>query len=687
MIKKDKDRLKEGVKEALVKDNKKESEKYYDKKTDNLQVIERLAPDTSVIIDGLISFHIKSGNLKPEVIIIHEAVVAELEHQANENKAIGYLGLDEILALRELSKDYEFTLEFSGQRPSPSQMRYAKLGEIDSMIRQLAFEKDAVLMTADKIQARIAEAKGMQVFLVKVEQMVKRLKLENFFDPTTMSAHLRENVQPAAKKGFPGNWKFVYLREEKLTSDEIKDISREIIEEAGIRKDGFIEIERPGSTIVQLGDFRIVITKPPFSDGWEITAVRPVKKMKLEDYNLSETLMERFSTQAEGILIAGAPGAGKSTFAAGLVQYYASKNKIVKTIEAPRDMVLPDTITQYALSHADPQEIHDILLLSRPDYTLFDEMRNTKDFQLFADLRLAGIGLAGVVHATNPIDAIQRFVGRIELGMIPQVIDTVVFIKDGQPGKILSLKMVVKVPAGMTEADLARPIVVVTDFETKKPEYELYSYGEETVVVPVSGYDKTEKKGAHSLAAKQIEREFREYTNEVRAEMASDNKVTVYVPESSIAKIIGKQGSNISQIEKKLGISIDVKELSELPRSSGFRNESRVSAYGSRDDSRNSDSRLGFRSDSNNGSRDESKISDQDSDSITFETNIGKKSVEIYLDTDYAGRTVDIIIDGDLLLSASVSKKGIIQIKKDHKIGKILMNAIHNHEKIELKEK
>lgn len=686
MIKKDvsKDMTK-GIKENLVKDDKKESDKK------SMHVIERLAPDTSVIIDGLISFHIKSGNLKPETIIIHEAVVAELEYQANENKAIGYLGLDEILALRELSKEYEFNLEFSGIRPSPSQMRYAKLGEIDSMIRQLAFEKDAVLMTADKIQARIAEAKGMQVFLVKVEQMVKTLKLEQFFDLTTMSAHLRENVPPVAKKGFPGNWNFVYLRQEKLTSDEIKDVSREIIEEAGIRKDGFIEIERPGSTIVQLGDFRIVITKPPFSDGWEITAVRPVKKMKLEDYNLSEPLMERLSNQAEGILIAGAPGAGKSTFAAGLAIYYASKNKIVKTIEAPRDMVLPDTITQYALSHGDPQEIHDILLLSRPDYTLFDEMRNTKDFQLFADLRLAGIGLAGVVHATNPIDAIQRFVGRIELGMIPQVIDTVIFIKDGQPAKILSLKMVVKVPAGMTEADLARPIVVVTDFETKSPEYELYSYGEETVVVPVSGYDKIERKGAHSLAAKQIEREFREYTNEVKAEMMSDNKVVVYVPENAIAKIIGKQGSNISQIEKKLGIKIDVKELSEAPRNSNSR-DYRNSNNG---ESRNSDdSRQSFRNDFRDESKrnesrssDDSEHSESDPNSITFETNIGKKSVEIYLDTDYAGRTVDIIIDGDLLLSASVSKKGIIQIKKDHKIGKILMNAIHNHEKIELKEK
>ena len=221
--------------------------------------------------------------------------------------------------------------------------------------------------------------------------------------------------------------------------EEIQAISSEVIEEARSTSDGFIEIERKGSTIIQLGLFRIVITRPPFSDGWEITAVRPVKHLSMQDYSISDKLRKRFSEQAEGILIAGAPGMGKSTFASALAEFYAEKGKIVKTIEAPRDLVLPDTITQYAISHGSSQEVHDILLLSRPDYTLFDEMRNTEDFKLFADLRLSGIGLAGVVHATNPIDAIQRFVGKIELGVIPHIIDTVIFIKDGTINKVLSL--------------------------------------------------------------------------------------------------------------------------------------------------------------------------------------------------------------------------------------------------------
>ena len=389
---------------------------------------------------------------------------------------------------------------------------------------------------------------------------MKKTKLESFFDDKTMSVHLRENTFPVAKKGFPGNWEFVKIKNKKLTSLDIEEISKDIIETTEDYAEGFVEIERTGSTIVQLGTFRIVITKPPFSDGWEITAVRPVKHLQLEDYNLSEKLLKRLNEQAEGILISGAPGMGKSTFAAALIEEYADKGKIVKTIEAPRDLVLPDKITQYAISHGSPEEVHDILLLSRPDYTLFDEMRNKDDFFLFSDLRLSGIGLAGVVHATNPVDAIQRFVGKIELGVIPHVIDTVIFIKDGKIDKILSLQIEVKVPSGMTEADLARPIVTVKDFETNKLEYELYSYGEETVVIPVKDVPK-KATGALRLAGETIKDEFYKYTDQVDVEVVSENKAIVKVPDYAIAGIIGKQGKHIEQIEERLGISIEIEEL------------------------------------------------------------------------------------------------------------------------------
>ena len=607
--------------------------------------VERIVPDTSVIIEGLLSEKIGKDEIKTNEVIIHEAVLAELEHQANLGKAIGFLGLDEIKRIKGLAAKKEFELSFKGARPRASEIRHASLGEIDALIRQLAYDEDATLITSDKVQSEVALARGIKsIYFKPSEKGLKKLKLEKFFDETTMSVHLRENVMPYAKKGMPGNWAFKALRKKVLSQDEIQEISREIIEDAKLRRDSFIEIERFGSTIVQLGLYRIVITRPPFSDGWEITAVRPVRRLNLEDYKLTEKLMKRISEQAEGVLIAGAPGMGKSTFAQALAEFYASREKIVKTVEAPRDLILSDNITQYAISHGDAQEIHDILLLSRPDYTIFDEMRNTKDFELFADLRLSGVGMVGVVHATNPIDAIQRFIGRIEMGVIPQVIDTVVFIKNGFINEVLSLKMTVKVPSGMTEADLARPVVVVNDFETGRLEYEIYSYGEQTVVIPVQE-TRAASKGIHKLAASSIGDYFKKLSSDAEVEVLSDNKCIVYVPERDIAKIIGKQGKNISEIEKELGMSIDVQEL---------------------------------------GSGKIAKTAEKPREEVPYELNTKKNSILFDLGIRMQHKDINVYIGDNLLLAAKAGKTGIIKIKKSNNIGRLIMDGISRGEKIRL---
>ena len=609
------------------------------------QLIERIVPDTSIIIQGFLSEKIKKNEIKANEIIIHEAVLAELEHQANAGKAIGFLGLDEIKRIKQLTEEKEFQLTFKGARPRAAEIRHASLGEIDALIRQLAYEDDATLITSDKVQSEVALAKGMKVFYFKrPEAAIKKLRLEKFFDETTMSVHLRENVMPIAKKGMPGKMEFVPLRKKVLDQEEIQEISREIIEDTKLRKDGFIEIERMGSTIIQLGKFRIVITRPPFSDGWEITAVRPVRRLSLEDYKLSEKLMKRVAEQAEGILVAGAPGMGKTTFAQALAEFYASKDKIVKTVEAPRDLILPDAITQYSISHGDAQEIHDILLLSRPDYTIFDEMRNTDDFKLFADLRLAGVGMVGVVHATNPIDAIQRFIGRVEMGVIPQVIDTVVFIKNGFINEVLSLQMTVKVPSGMTEADLSRPVVVVNDFETGKLEYEIYSYGEQTVVIPVQ--ERGAKTATHKLAADTIKNYFGRYAREIEVDVIADNKCIVYVPGEHIAKIIGKQGKNIEKIEQDLGISIDVRELDSGERQAGKNEEAK--------------------------------------NELPYQIDTKKNSVLFDLGINMQHKDVDVYVGDEFILTAKAGKTGLIKIKKSNNIGRMIIKSMNSGQKVRI---
>jgi ATPase len=74
--------------------------------------------------------------------------------------------------------------------------------------------------------------------------------------------------------------------------------------------------------------------------------------------------------------------------------------------------------------------------------------------------------------------------------MIPQVVDTVVMIDGGAIGKVYELTHTVKVPAGMREQDLARPVIEVRDFESGRVEYEIYKFGDEVVVLPIGAKGK-----------------------------------------------------------------------------------------------------------------------------------------------------------------------------------------------------
>ncbi len=487
-------------------------------------------PDTSALIDEAVSKLIKEGKIKGK-ILIHRAVISELEAQANKGKEIGFIGLNEIKKLKEISD-----VIFVGERPGEFEIKHAKAGEIDTMLIEEAKNSNSIFITLDKVAAEAAEAYGVKVLYIE-KKLPERLTLDKFFDKNTMSVHLKEGVPPIAKKGKPGDWKFKKIREEPIREEELKQIERELIENVR-KKNGFIEIERRHSIIIQAGKYRVVIAHPPLSDGIEITAVRPIKQLNLEDYKLSKKIIERLKENAEGIIISGSPGAGKTTFAEALANFYIKNKKIVKTIETPRDMQLPKDITQYSKSFGSHDELRDILLLSRPDYTIFDELRNPSDFDLYSDLRLTGIGMIGVIHASKPIDAIQRFLKRTELGLIPSIIDTVIYIEGGEVKKVYTIRMKVKVPKGMYESDLARPVVEVINEENGMVEYEIYAFGDQVNVVPIKSnlLDLVKK----TLRAKEVE--------------IKQNKIYAYVEKKNIKYI----GNKLRKLKKSTKYDIEV---------------------------------------------------------------------------------------------------------------------------------
>ncbi len=408
--------------------------------------------------------------------------------------------------------------------------------------------------------------------------------LENLLSDDVHTLFLKADCPPRTKAGGIGDLRLSEVEgsdDGKWDTLRLESLQQEIldlVDDNRDRSDCFLEIDRKGCQVIQLGDLRISCAWPPFADAREITIVRPVAKLSLDEYKLDPKLIARLSDHHRGVFICGRPGSGKTTLAQAIAEYLDEDvGAMVKTMEAPRDLQLANRITQYAPLEGDLEKTAEIIFLVRPDFVIFDEVRRARDFEIFADVRLAGVGLLGVTHANSALEAIQRLIGKVELGLVSQVLDTILHVESGKIQQVLELKMTVKPPSGMQE-ELARPVIEVVEFPSGKVTHEMFAFGSEIAVVPVSGIKTASGlTPVAALARDQLVKKIRDWVGvQCAVKITGTNSAEIYAPKGMVATLIGKGGENIRDLQEELGgMKLSVSSFAEMPNDVKFTPEER----------------------------------------------------------------------------------------------------------------
>ena len=402
-------------------------------------------------------------------------------------------------------------------------------------------------------------------------------RLEELLMEDVHTVFIKADCPPRVKRGSIGQLRLVDVEEaddgqwDTLRMESLQEELVGLVDEHRHRSDCFLEIDRKGCQVIQLGDLRISCAWPPFADAREITIVRPVAKLSLGDYELDQRLVDRLADHHRGVFICGRPGSGKTTLAQAIAEYLDTDvGAMVKTMEAPRDLQLADRITQYAPLEGDLEKTAEIIFLVRPDFVIFDEVRRARDFEIFADVRLAGVGLLGVTHANSALEAIQRLIGKVELGLVSQVLDTIIHVEAGRIEQVMELRMTVKPPTGMQE-ELARPVIEVVEFPSGKITHEMFAFGSEIAVVPVEGRTQGVLSPMKTLARDQLVHIIQQWVGvQCQVQFKGEGSATIYAPQNMISTLIGKGGENVRQLQDELGgMQLNIESFDEMPESLG----------------------------------------------------------------------------------------------------------------------
>ena len=159
---------------------------------------ETLIPDHTVIVDGALIKQLTEKTLKCADILIHESLVAYLESQARIGTAQGNIGSTSSKTIS------------THERRNHSQIRRKKTPDTipKTYSRRPSTQRPRTRNRRDirhfeTLTTKNSECSRNHSSLHRTTCSRKKMQIEQFFDETTMSVHLREKVQPMRKRGKP----------------------------------------------------------------------------------------------------------------------------------------------------------------------------------------------------------------------------------------------------------------------------------------------------------------------------------------------------------------------------------------------------------------------------------------------------------------------------------------------------
>jgi ATPase len=506
--------------------------------------VEKIIPDTSVLINGALSRLIEAGEIRDCELIIPLAAVDELQAQASKGRDIGLRGLEEIKRIREISGDRNIQIRFSGERPSLDDIRLARSGRMDALIRDAARAEGGVLYTSDYVQALVAEAEGIPVKYIEPYRRPEEPAYRRYLGPDVVNLYLRDGMRPYAEVLKDGRLEAVVLDDEPCGEELLNEVLEEVMAVARVRENVDIVVLRPEAVILEMGDYRIRVVKPPLSDRMEAMIQRSILQL-IPESAVAEPIIRECASGRRGVLVLNLDGVYSFPIAERVAERLWEMGLDTRIIGHARrvDALAP----YYGPLDGDLEKTLHLALLSLPDYIIMDEVVDSRDLRLMRDARLAGVGLVAFRQSRSLEAAITSLMEVISPPLLSRVMDVVILMKCSGASEIWNISASVRAPSGLSPESGIKHVIELT--RAGETVYEIYEVDGRLIISNVREL------------RERIEGTKRTVEEILRGSGARDARLEALWLDKAVIRVAGKGRRGLRNLEKKimedLGIAVE----------------------------------------------------------------------------------------------------------------------------------